>query len=255
MGRRRPIRSPARRAVVAAVLCALAALASCGDEDTGPTTAPTARSAEDVAALLLTPQDLGDGWSTRTDPTGESGLDEGVVTDDNRDLLPRFEQCASADEPPQSAPLHWDAFRQLDLATQVTGKPPGPGVRPTHHLFFVQELILADDPSAVTTMFADLEEEMTACIGRQSTSDDGEEITSKALEAPAVGDEAAGLRYIVTEPGGAGGPVWDLRDVVYRDGDLLVALSVVEIASPTIERALDDAELARIVQAAHDATT
>lgn len=254
MGPGRSLRNPARRAAAALTIVVLAGLASCGGESSQPTTAPAARSAEAVAALLVAPEDLGEDWSTRTDPTGESGLEAGVVTDDNRDMLPRFEQCATAEEPPQSDPLHWDAFRQLDLATQVTGKPR-PGVRPTHHLVFVQELILTDTPEAVTTTFADLEEAVAACIGQQATSGDGEEITSAPLEVPAVGEAATGLRYTVTEPGGRGGPVWDLRNLAFRDGDLLVALSVGEIASPSVERVLDDAEFARILQAAHDATS
>lgn len=246
-------RRHARRAAVVA-LCVLATMAACGTKDTEPTKTPTGRSAEAVAALLLTPQELGDGWSTRTGPPGSGGLDTGVVTDDNRDMLPRFEQCATAEQPPQTDPLHWDAFRQLDLATQVTGKPR-PGERPTHHLVFVQELILTDAPAAVTATFTDLEEAMAACVGQQSTSPDGEEITSKPLEVPAVGEAATGLRYTVTEPGGPGGPVWDLRNVAFRDGDLLVGLTVVEIASPTVTRVLDDAELTRILRAAADATS
>ena len=202
----------------------------------------------------MTPEALGDGWSVLTDPGGGGGFEGGVVTDAERDMLPRFDQCATADGPPQSAPLHWDAFRQLDLATPVTGTPR-PGERPTHHLVFVQEYVLTDAPSAATATFADLEDAMAACVGRQATSDDGEEITSEPLEVPPVGEAATGLRYTVTEPGGGGGPVWDLRNIAFRDGDLVVALSVVEIASPTIERVLDDAAFARIVEAAHDATS
>jgi hypothetical protein len=258
MGQRRPISRPARRSAAALALVLAAALTSCGAEDSQPaTTAPPGRTADAVATLLLAPEALGEGWSTLDVPPDQGGIEGGVVTDDNRELLPRFEQCAASDEQPQSEPLHWDAFRQVNLATPVPGRTgsPGPGVRPTHHLVFVQEYVLTDTPSAVTTTFADLEESMAACVGQETTSGDGEAITSEALEVPAVGEAATGLRYTVTEPGGDDGPVWDLRNVAFRDGDLLVALVVVEIASPTIERELDDAAFADIVQAAHDATS
>lgn len=246
-----------RPAAAALALLLAAALTSCGTEDSQPTTTAPGRSADAVAALLLTPGALGDGWSTLEAPADQGGIEGGVVTDDNREMLPRFEQCAASDEPPQSDPLHWDAFRQLNLATPVpreTGSP-SPGVRPTHHLVFVQEYVLTDTPAAVTTTFADLEKSMAACVGQQATSGDGEDITSEALEVPAVGEAATGLRYTVTEPGGGDGPVWDLRNVAFRDGDLLVALIVVEIASPTVDRVLDDTAFASIVQAAHDATS
>ena len=258
MGQRRPISHPARRSAAALALLLVAALTSCGAEDSQPaTTAPPGRTADSVATLLLAPEALGDGWSTLDAPPDQGGIEGGVVTDDNREMLPRFEQCAASDEPPQSDPLHWDAFRQLNLATPVprgTGSP-SPGVRPTHHLVFVQEYVLTDTPAAVTTTFADLEESMAACVGQQTTSDDGEDITSEALEVPAVGEAATGLRYTVTEPGPGDGPVWDLRNVAFRDGDLLVGLTVVEIASPSIERVLDDAAFESIVRAAHDATS
>ena len=254
MGHRGSTRGPAAAALA---LLLAAALTSCGGEDSQPVTARSGRTVDAVAALLLTPEALGDGWSTLDAPPDQGGIEGGVVTDDNREMLPRFEQCAASDEPPQSDPLHWDAFRQLNLATPVprgTGSP-SPGVRPTHHLVFVQEYVLTDTPAAVTTTFADLEESMAACVGQQATSDDGEDITSEALEVPAVGEAATGLRYTVTEPGPGDGPVWDLRNVAFRDGDLLVGLTVVEIASPSIERVLDDAAFADILQAAHDAAS
>jgi hypothetical protein len=110
-------------------------------------------------------------------------------------------------------------------------------VRPTHHLVFVQEYVLTDTPSAVTTTFADLEESMAACVGQETTSGDGEAISSEALEVPAIGEAATGLRYTVTEPGPGDGPVWDLRNVAFRDGDLLVGLTIVEIESGQVRSA------------------
>lgn len=186
----------ARPAAGVGVLMLLALLASCGDGATDSSTTSPERTAGEVAALLIAPEALGDGWSTLTDPGGEYEFEGGVVTDENRDLLPRFEQCAASDEaPPQvSDPPHWDAYRQLNLATEITSGEPSPGTRPEHHLVFVQEFLLADDPTAVTASFDELESGMESCANQETTSEDGETITSEPLEVPAVGDAATGLR-------------------------------------------------------------
>ena len=245
-----------RTAAGVGALLLLALLVSCGDGDTESSTTGPGRTAGEVAALLVGPEALGDGWSTLTDPGGEYAFDDGVVTDENRDMLPRFEQCAAADETSQQDidTPQWDAYRQLNLATGTASGEPTPGTRPEHHLVFVQEYLLADDPSAVTASYAELERGMEACANQETTSEDGETITSEPLDAPAVGDAATGLRYTVTEPGG-GGAVWDLRTVAFRSGDLLVGLTVAEIATPTVDRVLDDAAFAEIVRATADATS
>ncbi|GAA1925519.1 hypothetical protein GCM10009815_20120 [Nocardioides marmoribigeumensis] len=50
------------------------------------------------------------------------------------------------------------------------------------------------------------------------------------------------------EPGG-GGAVWDQRNLVWRDADVLVAVTVAEIASPGVGRVLDEAAVLKIPDA------
>lgn len=239
-----------KRAAAVSLLLVMALLPACSDEATedGPTT--TNRTSEEVAALLVAPEALGEGWSTLV-AQGDMDFEGGVVTDENRDTLPRMELCEKADAASTSAAntLAWQAFRQLNLDTGMQPTKPSPGKRPQHHLVFVQEFLYSADEPAVAAAYDDLERGMTACATAQTTSPDGEEITSQPLEVPAVGDTAAGLRYTVQEPGGGGGAEWALRNVVFRDGDLLVSLLVAEIATPKVTRVMDDAAFEEVLDA------
>jgi hypothetical protein len=247
-----------RRSEGVVLLLWVALLVACGEDTTEPETASGGRPAAEVAALLVAPESLGEGWSTLVDPGGDVDFETGIVTDDNRSYLPRVEVCPNADEDAAKAAtqVEWQAFRQY---TYDTGMPevtePTPGVRPQHHLVFVQEFLLSDDQASVAETYDALAAGFAACPSGETTSPDGETIITRPMTAPEVGDAATALRTTVTEPGGGGGPVWDLRNVIWRDADLLVAVTVAEIASPKIERVLDEAAVQGILDAIEGALT
>ena len=248
-------RHPRRRSARVALLLSAAMLVSCGEDTTEPEPAPGGRPAAEVAALLVPPESLGEGWSTQTNPGADADFEDGVVTDENRKYLPRVELCATADEESakNAKQVEWQAFRQY---TYDTGMPPPteptPGVRPQHHLVFVQELLLSDDETTVADTYDALAASLEACPSGATTSPDGESIVTRPMKAPDLGDAATATRTTVSEPGG-GGAVWDLRNVFWRDGDLLVAVTVAEIASPGIERVLDEAAVDKVLDALEDA--
>lgn len=241
-----------RRITLATSFLALLTLVvACGEKEGAPAGSPSSGAPTGIVSALLTGEDLGDGWSTTA--AGEFGVD-GEVTDENRERLPGFEFCPDAPAPAQQAvaELHWDAFRQLDYDTGLPAPSPSPDMRPAHHLVFVQEFLMSPDGADIQGIFAGMSAGFDACVGQKETSRDGEVIRTVPLEVPAVGDQATGTRLIVTEPGGPGGAVWNLDELLVRDGNVLMALTVVEITTPGIDKVLDDQEVQRIATTAVD---
>lgn len=238
------------RCGVALVAAMLLALAACGDETT-TVSGQAGASPEDLAAVLVTPEDLGEGWSVTPDP--ETGGTSGVVSEEMRDMLPRIQFCgkASAEAVAAAKSLRWDAFRQLNLATETEmSQPtsPEPGERPEHDLVFVQEFLMSGDPAEVEATYDALESGVRACWGERTVTEDGEKDRTLRLRVPAVGEDRVGTRDIVTEPGpGRHAAKWDLRSVLARDGEVLFSIMVAEVTTPKVEPVLDEAAVADIV--------
>jgi hypothetical protein len=240
---------PFSRVGLAAALLSLA-LAGCGGQDevgqdsagSGPPTP------EELAAALVAPDDLGPGWSVTRMPDSE--IDEtGVVSEEDAAMLPQVQFCEKAgDAAVQAAEdLRWHAFRQVELDTGAPTEPPSPGAPPVHHLVFVQEFLTSGAEDEMTTTYAGLVAGNAACLGKQ-TAPDGETVRTTRLDVPDLGDSSYGWRDLATEPGPpANRAVWNLRQVLVRDGEVLMMATIAEIASPGVTTVIDDAEAASIM--------
>lgn len=239
-----------RRLTGVALVVSLAMLPACGD-DTEPEPSD-GMSAEEVAALLITADDLGEGWSVMQPEGEDDTFVDGVVTDENRDYLPLIGLCDDADDDAKKAAgaVEWQAFRQLGFDTGMPAPTPDQRVRQAH-LVFAQEFLLNDDATAVEDTFDTLAAGIEACAGTTETAPDGERIKTTLLELPELGDDAVGVRMLVTEPGPKKRvAVWDLRNVMVRDGDFLVGVMFTEITTPKIQPQFTDADVEQVVTTA-----
>jgi hypothetical protein len=206
--------------VTGGVIAALAGGACGGGDDTE--SVPTA---DELAAVLLAPDDLGEGWSVSV-PDDDVDVDlSGVVTDEMRDLLPRFELCPDASDEAQAAAtgLDWDAFMQLELET---GDPIQPPDDRTGHMIFLQEYLLADDATTTTETFDLLRDGLEACLGEIEAGEEGPGYAD-TMDVPDLGDDSYGVLTTVEEAGGWA--EWRLHQVVVRDGPVLMSVVVTDI--------------------------
>lgn len=234
---------------VAAVLLALA-LAGCGQDSSDDRASSDASSPEQLAAALVVDADLGTGWSTTRMPDFPELSETGVVSDEAQDMLPRMQPCEKASEEDQAVAdaLAWDAFRQLDLATDTPTGSPAPGRPPVHHLVFAQEFLGSGTADETEATYDALVSGGDACLGTETTGD-GETVRTTGMAVPDLGDASHGWRSVVTEPGPAGRTAtWDLRQVLVRDGGVLLMAQVAEITTPGVETVLDDAEVESILR-------
>ena len=238
-----------RRTGVATVLLGVV-LAGCGqDAGTGDRTSSDVSSPEQLAAGLVVPEDLGADWSVTRQPDFPELSETGVVSDEAQDMLPRIKPCEKATEEEQAVAddLEWDAFRQLDLATGTPTGSPTPGRPPVHHLVFAQEFLASGAAEETQATYDALVSGGDACLGTETTLD-GETIRTTVMTVPDLGDASHGWRSVVTEPGPAGRTAtWDLRQVLVRDGEVLLMAQVAEITTPGVDTVLDDAEVGSIL--------
>ncbi|MEZ5265666.1 MAG: hypothetical protein R2755_28660 [Acidimicrobiales bacterium] len=240
-------------ATALAVVVSLAAAGGCGDDaSTGPDTTATGAEAatavpdaEQVAAMLLTAEDLGAGWTVNVGPADGPDLSNGVIPSEAGDLVPRPELCEAADPAPAAAveAIDWLAFRQLDLAV---ADPIAPPEDRTGHLIFAQELIAAGEPAATTQSFVALRDGLAACFGEIPAGEEGPG-TATTLDVGTSGEDTAGVLTTIEEAGGWA--EWRLHTVVVRQGPVLVVLTVVEIRAGT-DPQLDTEDIVGITRAA-----
>ena len=239
-----------RRTGLVGVLLGLA-LAACGQGSTPEEQAATdAVTPEGLAAVLVTPADLGADWSVTQMPDFPELSDTGVVSDEAQRMLPRMQLCDAAGDVAQEAAdtLEWSAFRQLDLSTGTPTEPPSPGLPRVHHLVFAQEFLASGEPDVMEATYDALVAGADACLGTEKTPD-GETVRTTELDVPELGDASHGWRDLVTEPGPAGrSATWDLRQVLVRDGGVLLMTQVAEITSPRVATVLDDARVEAMLQ-------
>jgi PknH-like protein len=206
-------------------------LAACGsDQDSSPPgdspsagwSAGTVPTAEQLASVLLTVDDLEGDWTSWEGPDASPTGVPGVVPEDQRGNLPTLEFCDRASDASVRAAeqLEWTAFRQLNLTTPDA---------PREHQVFVQEFLAAADPAETAATYDALRDGITACAGATTEYSDGVVGTSKKLRVPALGDAAIATREIVKEPSPRGAATWDLRYVTVRDGPVLMSVQVGEV--------------------------
>lgn len=212
--------------LIVAVSVALAGSACGSADDVDAVPAPG-----ELAERLLAPGDLDGGWSVAVFPDGDVDT-SGVVTDAMQELLPEFALCPEAGEDARAATreLEWDAFMQLELATDDPIDPPDDR---TGRMIFLQQYLAAADPADTRAMFDALGEGATACLGDVAPGDEGPG-SVEPMDVPDLGDDRFGVLMTVEEAGGWA--EWRLHQVVVREGPVLVILVVTDI------RAGDDVE-------------
>lgn len=221
----------------ASIAVAVLLLAGCGGTDEPP---PGGPSASDLAAMLVEADDLGTGWDVNAPPEDYGSY--GVVTDENRGMVPRMQFCdqAGAGSEAAASNLDWEAFTQFNYETGDD-----------RHLVFVQEFLRSDAAEDVRATYDDLAAGISACDGVRTEYPDGETGTQGSLEVPEVGDDRVGSRETVSEPGDRSA-TWDIRSLLARDGTTLIGVTVVEIVAPGTEKVLDDAEVRDLMTAIAD---
>lgn len=224
------MRTVLRSAMLVAAVTTLL-LAACGsDQDSSPPgdspsagwSAGTVPSAEQLASVLVTVDDLEGDWTSWEGPDASPTGVPGVVPEDQRGNLPRLEFCDKASDASVRAAeeLDWSAFRQLNLSTPDS---------PRDHQVFVQEFLTAADPAETAATYVALRDGITACAGATTEYPDGEVGTSATLRVPTLGDAAVATREIVKEPSPRGTGIWDLRYVMVRDGPVLMSVQLGEV--------------------------
>lgn len=246
-----------RRPAMLAVAVAMTVVTACGSDQVGPGASPvpsqspttTSTSAagpsgravptpEELASTLVLPGDLDGKWTSWEGPDPAPTGVPGVVPEDQRGNLPRLELCDKARPASLRAAeqLRWQAFRQLNLSTPDAARM---------HQVFVQEFLLADAPAEMAATFRKLRAGLRACVGTSRAYGEGMNGTSRRIAVPQLGDAAFGTRLIVDEPSPRGPATWDLRNVLVRDGAVLMNVQLGEVGffddvKPLLHRALVD---------------
>ena len=223
-----------------AALCTLGlAAAACGDEADA-----TPRTAEQLATALVEPADLTGAWTPHEAPVG-ADID-GVVTDEQQDLLPGLELCDRATDAAREAAsgLRWKAFRQLDLTVDDPIDTPSDR---SGHIVFVQEFLTSGDIDDITSSFDQIRVGMDACLGDFPAGEEGPG-TAATLDVPAMGDDRVAVLTTMQESGGWA--VWRLHQVMVRDGSTLLGFLVVEIHSTDVAPLYSADDVAALVDTA-----
>lgn len=228
-------RRPFGPACAVAVLAALV-VGGCGggDEQPAATTATTAASPastttttvaastgvpagmpspEELAAGLVTADDLTGDWSVSSD-LESLGVVPGVVTDETRAQLPSLEVCPEGGEEAAAAAasVTWHAFTVLET--------PG-----AENPITLGEFLSAGDPGDVGEMFGELLSGMVRCAGTEPV--DGGTEAAEVISLPDLGDDRLGVRVVTT----GSGPASYLWAAFVRDGGVFMFLDVWEVTN------------------------
>ena len=178
-----------------------------------PVSTPSATSqgavptAEQLAAALIAADDYDGEWTVNVPPDAESAID-GVVPENQQEMLPTIEFCGKASKESHSAAdaLRWQAFRQIDQSEE-NPIDMGAGDR-VGHMIFVQEFLVAGDPAEVESTFNALRDGMRACQGKFPAGEEGPG-NAEPMTIPDVGDDRYGVLTTMEEAGG--GAYWLLH--------------------------------------------
>lgn len=216
----------ATRILVATAL-ALATAGGCGSDDTNSDT-DTVPTAEQLAAALLSADDLDGEWSISLPPDAPASAAEGIVTDETRELLPSIDLCPEAGDEARAAvdALRWSAFRQLELAVDDPIKPPDDR---SGHLVFVQEFLAVAPTSETTATFEAVRSGMVACLGELPADEEGPGMATEMATPDDLGDDRFGVLTTIEEAGGWA--QWRLHQTIVRQGPVLAVVMVADIVA------------------------
>jgi hypothetical protein len=200
-------------------------LVSCGgNDDSVPT-------ADELSAMLMAPDDIAGEWSVFTGPQGgDEQIDpSGILTEEQRELVPSFDLCDEAGDEALAAAesLRPVVFRQMDLTTEDDIDPP---FDRSGHLIFSQQFLYSGDPDEMRRAFEVVRSGMIACLGEMPAGEEGPGF-SEEIAVPQVGDDRFGVLMTIEEAGGWA--EWHIREVLLRDGPILMKFVIVDIRADT----------------------
>jgi hypothetical protein len=195
-------------------------LVACADDETIPT-------AEDLSEALVAPDDIDGEWSLFTEPQGgDERIDpSGILTDEQRELVPSLDMCdkASGDAKSVAEELRPVVFRQLDLAVDDEIDPP---VDRSGHMIFLQEFLFSGGEERMAAAFASIREGLIACLGDLPPGEEGPG-RAEEMDVPDLGDESFGVLTTIEEAGGWA--EWRIQNLIMRDGPVIMSLVLVDI--------------------------
>jgi putative hemolysin len=215
------------RPIAAAILVTSLMSSGCGEDDTVPT-------ADDLVERAMTADALGAPWQAAPDAEPQ------IIGADDRADLATLDLCPDASED--------DRTRAGSIPWQVASAV---GTPPTGDAAFAPSLIqtlISDEPDDIEDLFELLRDGMTSCVPGTTLLPDGGEFEVSLLDLPPVGDDRFGVHLRqIDQP--EGNDRWDIRQVIVRDGPVLMWLSEVEI-NTTSDPVVDTATLEGAVVAA-----
>ncbi|MEY3342166.1 MAG: hypothetical protein RLZZ269_2077 [Actinomycetota bacterium] len=182
-------------------------------------------SADRLAQSLLTADDLSGEWTIDPGPD-DGGLDpSGVVTDEQRGLLPSIDFCEEASRDAKNAidDLRWEAFRQLD---RTVDDPIDPPFDREGHIVFVQEFLMSGLSSQLSLLIGRLREGFVSCLGDIPAGEEGPG-TAVQVSLDGVADEGVAVLYRIEEAGGGG--MWNVYSAIARKDSALVGLTLADV--------------------------
>ncbi|MEY2626513.1 MAG: hypothetical protein RJB08_272 [Actinomycetota bacterium] len=207
------------------------------------------RSVDDLAAALLTNDDLSGEWTLNlgTKAQDQERLPEsGLLSEEQRKMLPTVHLCEAADASAQKAAdrLHWDVYRQLDKKVADPVDVPKDRVG---NMVFVQESMLLGKGSTLANTLDDLFPGIEKCLGPMPASEEGPGDSEK-IAITASADQKIGVLYTVEEAGGAG--TWHVYNAILRKGSVVVSVMATDIALGGVDVELGLNEFDTIVSTA-----
>lgn len=228
---------PTRRFLPVIAVLALVAGACGGNQDSEVVYSP-----EELGPALLTPDDVGSGWTE----------DERVVSDTRPAEAPAMDPgmwCpAAADVPDELLALVPDgvAFVQLKSGDTTASQNSEP-VRSFHGVS--EQLWSSSDAGAfVETTAAGIE----TCMGETWEVDDGTTASVTALTGDDVGDDSTMALVTYITPGPDGDYAWRGRQLVARFGATVMVLQELDVQLVDSEPVFADSDWQRIVDTAAD---
>lgn len=205
-------------------------------------------TSEDLAAALVVAGDLEGEWTVDLGPDDAAEPLSGVVTDEQRALLPSIDLCEAAPDEARAAVdrLEWKAFRQLNRAVDDPVNPP---IDREGHVVFVQEFLLSGSASDLAADFDVLRDGLDACLGDIPAGEEGPGFVS-AVSLSDIGNQRAGYLYEIGEAGGSG--TWHVYSIFVRKGDVLLSMTVADVVLGDLEPIIDQPLVDEMVRVAVD---
>lgn len=205
-------------------------------------------TSEDLAAALVDVGDFEGEWTIDLGPDEETQPLSGVVTDEQRDLLPSIDLCDAASDEADAVVdrLEWKAFRQLNRSVDDSVNLP---TDREGHIVFVQEFLLSGAARDLAADFDALRSGLDSCLGDIPAGEEGPGFVS-AVSLSDVGDQRAGFLYEIGEAGGSG--TWYVYSVLVREGDVLLSMTVADVVMGDLEPIIDLPSVDEMIRVAVD---